>query len=522
MVDTGLLSNGGSGFFIVAGEHHDVQLQRLQLLHSTCGVLLQGVRSCDSAQINALRSGKIQRCFSLGGKLRIFRHLHMLLCHQPAVSAEADLAIHLCPDPKARQRFKITGCRQRDPLGFCQDRLGEGMLGFLLQSRSDAQKLLTHHLSGKDVSHSGYTGGQRAGLIQHHRIHIMKMLQRRTVFEQYAHAGAPAGTHHDGYRGRKPQSAGAGYDQHGNGRRQGKFQIPRSDQPGDKYHRCDTHDHRHENARDLIRKSCNGCLGAAGFLHHTDHLGKCGILSHFIRTEYKITLGIDGGSRYGISGKLLHRNTFTCQSALIHRGSSFHHGAVHGDAPAGTDHDQISYPDLLRRDHALLSVTQDTGRFRAKIHQSPDGVAGLTLGTAFQKFTQSDQREDHGSGFKVQIFPVMLQGLPITMAHGIGHHEQGCDAVDQRRAGADRDKRIHIGAAVPQGLQPSGIIDPVEDHRRQGQHKLQQRRHQGVFSSVIPGRHREPHHMPHGKIHQNRQEGKAADDPHFHLLTFIC
>ena len=57
-----------------------------------------------------------------------------------------------------------------------------------------------------------------------------------------------------------------------------------------------------------------------------------------------------------------------------------------------------------------------------------------------------------------------------------------------------------------EGLETLDVIDPVQIYRRQRQEELQQRRNQRIFPAVIPMRLRQPHHMPHGKIHQNHKE----------------
>ena len=111
----------------------------------------------------------------------------------------------------------------------------------------------------------------------------------------------------------------------------------------------------------------------------------------------------------------------------------------------------------------------------------------------------------------------MLHRIPVPVAHGKGHSEQGRNTVDQGSQGAHGDQGVHIGRAVPQSLQAPAVVHPVQVDDRQGQEKLQQGRHQGILGTVVPVWGRNTHHMAHGEIHQDHQQNGGTDDPYLHV-----
>ena len=202
---------------------------------------------------------------------------------------------------------------------------------------------------------------------------------------------------------------------------------------------------------------------------------------------------------------------------MIYGGPSAEDSSVNGNAPAGADNHRVSHLNLLHWNVLNRISPADRCGFGTQIHQSPDGIAGFSLGPGFQVFSQGDQSENHGGGLKIEVLAVLCDDIPFPMPHGPGHTEQSGHAVNQGGQASHGNQRIHVGAAVPQGLQSPGIIHPIQKNHRQGQEKLKQRRNQGVLGAVIPAWNRQADHMPHGEIHQNRQAEKRTDDAGLHF-----
>ena len=397
-----------------------------------------------------------------------------------------------------------------------QNRPGEGMLGLCLQRSGNGKKGLRISL-GEDVRHLRLAGGQRTGLVHHNGVHMMQVFKGLGILEQHTHFGSLSGTHHNGNGCSQTKGAGAADDQHRNGGGQREFQGLSRQHPRSKGRCSNGHDNGNKNTGDFIRQPGNGGLGAARLLHHADHLGQGSILPHLFRPEFQISGDVDGGSRHRIPGLLLHGNTFTGQGALINGSTALDHGAVHGDPAAGFNKDDVPHPHLFGGNLQLRALPAYQSRFRRQVHQLPDGISGLTLGPSLQEFAQGDEGQNHGSGFKIEVFAVKLHHIPLSVTQRIAHTQQGENTVDQRSAGAHRNQRIHIGRFVPQGLQTPAVVHPVQIHRRQRQEKLHQRKQQRVLQPVKNMGCGQPHHMPHGQIHQDHKENTGADDPLFHL-----
>ena len=395
------------------------------------------------------------------------------------------------------------------------------MLGLCFQGHGSAQEDEFRGVAGKHIGDSGLAGGQGAGLVQQDGTGPVEVLQGFGILKENAHFCSPARTNHDGHRGSQSQSTGAGNDQHRNGGGQRKFKGLSRHHPDGEGHGGDAHDHGHENACDLIRQTGDGGLAAAGLLHHADDLGKGRILAHLVRPEFQITGGIDGGGGDGVAGFLLHGHGFAGEGALIHGGTAFDDGAVHRDAAAGFDDDRVPYPNLIGGYLLLHAVPAHQGGLGCQIHELADGVAGLALGPGLQEFTQSDEGQDHGGGFKIEILAVMLHDVPLAVSLGPGHPQQRRQTIDQAGTGAHGDEGIHIGTAVPQGLQALAVISPVQEHGGQCQQKLHQRKEGGVLETVENVGRGQGNHVAHGQVHQHRQKSTGPDDPGFHFLQRI-
>ena len=252
-----------------------------------------------------------------------------------------------------------------------------------------------------------------------------------------------------------------------------------------------------------------------------DDLRQSGVLSHLVRPEFQVALGIDGGGADPVPRLLLHGNAFAGKGTLVNACPAGEHRAVHGDGAAGADDHRVAHLHLLHGNRHLCPVPADGGGFGAQIHQGADGVAGFALGSGLQEFAQGDEGQDHGGRLKIQVVQVMLYQLHVSMPQAVGHAEQGGNAVNQRRQGAHRNQRIHIGRTVIQGFQTPEIIDPVQVDHRERQKQLQKPRHHSVFRTVIPAGNRQSHHMTHGEVHEHRKTRGGADDPGLHFLHRI-
>ena len=201
----------------------------------------------------------------------------------------------------------------------------------------------------------------------------------------------------------------------------------------------------------------------------------------------------------------MHRQALARQRALVHVRLALEHRAVDRDARAGAHLHFVALPHLGGRDLRPHAAAFDERGLRGQVHQGGDRLAGLALGTGLEVFAEGHEGQDHGGGLIIQI----VGGFAEEEPHGHDH------AVDQRRAGADRDQGVHVRAAVQEGFEALRIIGKVDDHHGQGQRELDDRTDRSAVQLV---RQRQSDHVPHGEIHQNEQERDRNEQAQLHAL----
>ena len=95
-----------------------------------------------------------------------------------------------------------------------------------------------------------------------------------------------------------------------------------------------------------------------------------------------------------------------------------------------------------------------------------------------------------------------------------GHGEEGVGAPEETGRGAQRHQCIHVGGAVEEALEAVDEELLVDDHHDARQQQLNEA-HRDVVAVEPVGERPAPHHVPHGKVHQHRQEEKGGDEPLF-------
>ena len=97
--------------------------------------------------------------------------------------------------------------------------------------------------------------------------------------------------------------------------------------------------------------------------------------------------------------------------------------------------------------------------------------------------------------------------------HGAARHgEQRPQAVQEGRAGPQSHQGVHVGGTVPQAFEAADeelLVDDHDDPRQRHFHQAD-----GHVVLVEPGGHGPAgHHMPHGHVHQHRQEAQRPPQP---------
>ena len=116
---------------------------------------------------------------------------------------------------------------------------------------------------------------------------------------------------------------------------------------------------------------------------------------------------------------------------------------------------------------------------------------------------------------------VALHHGKVAVAVAVAHAEHRHQSGDQGGSRADSDQAVHVGGAVPQGLQSHGEKLAVEEQHRHAQQQLGQRVGEIVALAVEPVGQGQTEHMAHGHIHQGDEESHAPDEPGLHAGQLI-
>ena len=139
----------------------------------------------------------------------------------------------------------------------------------------ESQELLfVHRRVGQrgDGNDLGAAFGDRAGLVQHHRVDVPGHLERLRVADQDPVPRTEAGADHDRGRRRQPEGARAGDDEHGHRvqDRERERRVRPEHPPADERQQRDPDDDRHEDRRDAVRQPLDRRLRALRVLDEPD------------------------------------------------------------------------------------------------------------------------------------------------------------------------------------------------------------------------------------------------------------
>ena len=336
------------------------------------------------------------------------------------------------------------------------------------------------------------------------------LLQTDGGLEQDPVLCADAVADHDGHRSRQTQGAGAGDDQHRDPALQSIGERPTKQDPDRRGNHGNGDHGRNEDAGDLVRQLGDRGLGRGGVRDHLNDPAQRRVLAHAGRTGAEIAGLVHrrGGNR--IAHGLVHGDGFSGQAGLVDRRAALQNHAVHRDALARPDHEDVARLDLLDGNRDLLPVPEQDGGLGLELHQTLEGVRRPALGAGLQQLADRDQGQDHSRGFKIELSGVGVQGRKISVRLSPRHAKEDVDRPDEGGGGAETDQGVHIRRPVKQRLRAGDKELLVDNHYDGGQQKLNQP--DGNVISVKEGwQGPAPHVMPHRDVHQNQQEAQRPE-----------
>ena len=129
-----------------------------------------------------------------------------------------------------------------------------------------------------------------------------------------------------------------------------------SSKPAGQNHSRDHDDRRHEDAGDLVCDLGNRCLGCRRVRNHLHDLRKGCVLADPGCPCADESALVDGRRADSISGCLIDRNRFTCQSRFIDSSRSFYDHPVDRDGFARFHDKDVSALNLVNSDRHHLAV----------------------------------------------------------------------------------------------------------------------------------------------------------------------
>jgi hypothetical protein len=327
--------------------------------------------------------------------------------HQRRAAQHDPAPFHDAHDAAPSRRAEVGRLRERHVpgLGRPQDRVGQRMFAAALQAGGQPQqRRLVQTADRLDRGHARPALGQRAGLVDHQGVDTSQPLERLGVTEQHAGVRAAANADHDRHRGRQPQGAGAGDDQHRD-RRDQRISQPwlRSDhrprRAGEHRHR----DHRRrEPAGDYVRHPLDRCAAALRFGHHLHDAREQGLAPHLLGPHHERAGAVDRAGDHLGARLAAHRHRLAGDQRLVEGGAALQHLAVHRHLLAWPDAQAVADPDPVQRHFLVRPVRPDApGGLRREAEQRLDRAGGLRPGAQLQHLAEQRQHGDHGRGLEV-------------------------------------------------------------------------------------------------------------------------
>ena len=346
-------------------------------------------------------------------------------------------------------------------------------------------------------------GGQGAGLVEDDGVDGPDGLQCAVSLEEDAQLRAAPGGHHHGRRGRQPECARAGDDQHGQRCRERLVCAGTGDQPATGG-QCGDHEHRrHEHAGNAVGQPLGIGLVGLGLFDQAHHPGEMGVSPDGRGLHDEAPVEHHGSADHAGAGGHARRRGFAGHGTHIDGGASLHHKPVGGDRLTRPDDEALLFLELFcGKDHFGAVGHQHGDALGTQRGQCPQRVAGLGFGPRLE--VAAGQHEHRHPGGHLEVDRVAAHQRP---PHAFGPALRMCDedrVQRPQRGGGDphRDQGFHRGDAVARVAQRH----PVEGPRRPGDDR-QRQPHQDPLPAGEAGRgqNREHHRQMRQRHEQHRR-----------------
>ena len=389
------------------------------------------------------------------------------------------------------------------------------MVAATLERQRQREQVSRLHAEGFYVSYDRTAFGYGAGLIHDDRVYVVQILKRLGGLEQHAVFRADTRADHDRDRRSQSQCARARDNEHRDSARERKARRFTGQQPDDCRHECNTHNDRHEHARNLIGQLGNRRLGRACLLYQTDDLAQGRIVTDTRGFHDNIAALGHSCTDHGIADTLFDRHALAGDGAFIQISAALGNLAVNRHGLTAAHDNEVANLYLLNRQLHGLTATDNLGGLRTQVHQRRNGFAGLALGTRFKELAERYQRQNHACGFKIQVVHKAVGCLRRGRERNLN---QRVNAVHERRTRANDDKRVHRRGTMQQRFEAVDIIFAIDNDNRQREDQLRECQIEHAVHACRIGRQRQPDHLAHREVHQDKHENRRNDNTGLHFL----
>ena len=290
------------------------------------------------------------------------------------------------------------------------------MFTFFLQGKCHGEEFLFgDSICREQISNFRLAAGDRTGLVQGNDLNLAGLFKRNGSFEQDTISGPHSVADHDRYRSSKSEGTWATDNENGDTAGKSIAKFVSGQKPDDRSNDCNRNNCRNKNTGNAVCDFGDRSFGSGGITHHFDDLRECGIFADTGCFAFDKSGLVDGRGRNKISGCFVNRDTFTGKSRFIDGTGSLDDHAINRDIFARADHKDISLVDLFDRNGSFLVIAKNNGGLWGKLHEALESIGRFSLGTGFEHFSNSDQRQDHCGGLEIKFHHVVHNGSRITV-----------------------------------------------------------------------------------------------------------
>ena len=340
---------------------------------------------------------------------------------------------------------------------------------------------------GLRAGDGGFSFGNGSRLVENDVRDALKGFEGRRVFEKNPAQRPLPRTDHDGRGGGEPERTGTGDDEYRHGVREGGLEIRPERQPNKGGRKRDEDHDGNENARNPVRKSCDGGLGRGRFVDEPDDARKRRVFTHARRAHGHEPRDEVRRPRHGVSRAFRHGEAFARQGGFDDGARPSEHDAVDGNRHPGFDDDRFAREYVFARYRHFTPVAHHDCFAGREVDELFDGFGGLPLGTRLEGFADRNEGENHRTPFEIEVVGEMRRALGVPRPERNAHRNERPEAVKVRGARSHRNERIHVGRTLKERLESPEEKRAVEVRGPERQKHLKLRVRERPFGGREPG-----------------------------------